>query len=111
MTTATSTTAGDVRTRLSVMMFLEFFIWGAWYTTIAVYMTSHQMPTLTHWVFTVNPAAAIAAPFFIGLVADRYFATEKVFGILHLIGGLVLLAVPHTTGSPGIFIGLLLLYN
>jgi nucleoside transporter len=111
MTTATSTTAGDVRTRLSVMMFLEFFIWGAWYTTIAVYMTSQQMGTLTHWPFTVNPVAAIAAPFFVGLVADRYFSTERVFGILHLIGGVLLLAVPRTTGTPGLFIGLLLLYN
>src|SRR5690349_9990189 len=100
-----------IRTRLSVMMFLEFFIWGAWYTTIAVYMTSQQMGTLTHWPFTVNPIAAIAAPFFVGLVADRYFSTEKVFGLLHLIGGLLLLAVPRTTGNPGLFIGLLLLYN
>jgi nucleoside transporter len=92
-------------------MFLEFFIWGAWYTTIAVYMTSQGMETLTHWPFTVNPVAAIAAPFFVGLVADRYFATERVFGLLHLIGGLLLLAVPRAVGSPGLFIGLLLLYN
>jgi len=100
-----------IRTRLSVMMFLQFFIWGAWYTTIAVYMTSQQMGTLTHWPFTVNPIAAIAAPFFVGLVADRYFSTERVLGLLHLIGGVILLAVPRTTASPGLFIGLLLLYN
>src|SRR4051812_32085149 len=111
MTTATSSTAGGKRASLSVMMFLQFFIWGAWYTTIAVYMTSQQMGTLTHWPFTVNPVAAIAAPFFVGLVADRYFATEKVFGVLHLIGGLLLLAVPRTTGNPTLFIVLLLLYN
>jgi nucleoside transporter len=100
-----------VRTRLSAMMFLEFFIWGAWYTTIAVYMQNQGMATLTHWPFTVNPVAAIAAPFFVGLVADRYFSTERVFGILHLIGGFILLAVPRTVASPGLFIGLLLLYN
>jgi nucleoside transporter len=97
--------------RLSAMMFLQFFIWGAWYTTIAVYMTSQGMETLTHWPFTVNPIAAIAAPFFVGLVADRYFATEKVLGVLHLAGGLVLLAAPQTTGNPTLFIGMLLLYN
>jgi MFS family permease len=68
----------SVRARLSAMMFLQFFIWGAWYTTIAVYMTHHGMATLTHWPYTVNPIAAIVAPFFLGLVADRYFATEKV---------------------------------
>ena len=100
-----------VRFKLSMMMFLQFFIWGAWYTTIAVYMTNQGMGTLTHWPFTVNPVAAIAAPFFVGLVADRYFSTERVFGILHLIGGVLLLTVPRTAGNPGLFIGLLLLYN
>jgi nucleoside transporter len=93
------------------MMFLQFFIWGSWYTTVAVYMTSHGMQTLTHWPFTVNPIAAIAAPFFLGLVADRYFATEKVLGTLHVLGGLVMLAVPQATGAPLTFILLLLLYN
>ena len=81
------------------MMFLQFFVWGAWYTTIAVYMTNQGMGTLTHWPYTVNPIAAIAAPFFVGLVADRFFATEKVFAILHLLGGVLLLAAPQTVGN------------
>ena len=93
------------------MMFLQFFIWGAWYTTIAVYMTQHGMGTLTHWPYTVNPIAAIAAPFFLGLVADRYFATEKVLGVLHLLGAGVMLLVPRATGAPTLFILLLLAYN
>ena len=93
------------------MMFLEFFIWGAWYTTIAVYMTHHGMETLTHWPYTVNPISAIVAPFFLGLVADRYFATEKVLGVLHLLGGVVMFLVPQATGAPTLFILLLLLYN
>ena len=93
------------------MMFLQFFIWGAWYTTIAVYMTNHGMERLTFWPYTVNPIAAIVAPFFLGLVADRYFATEKVLAALHILGGLILCAVPGFTGSPTTFILLLLLYN
>src|SRR5882762_1920428 len=100
-----------VRAKLSTMMFLQFFIWGAWYTTIAVYMTHHGMGTLTHWPYTVNPIAAIAAPFFLGLIADRYFATEKVLGVLHILGGLVMLVVPQATGAPTAFIVLLLIYN
>jgi nucleoside transporter len=100
-----------IRTRLSVMMFLQFFIWGAWYTMIGVYMAKVGMERLTFWPFTVNPLAAIVAPFFVGLVADRFFATERVFGLLHLIGGVVLLAVPSAYRNPGLFIGLLLLYN
>ncbi len=97
--------------RLSVMMFLQFFIWGAWYTSVAVYMTAEGMGDLTHWPYTVNPIAAIAAPFFLGLIADRYFATEKVLGSLHVLGGLVMLAVPQLSGAPVAFILLLLLYN
>jgi nucleoside transporter len=100
-----------IRAKLSTMMFLQFFIWGAWYTTIAVYMTNHGMERLTFWPYTVNPIAAIVAPFFLGLVADRYFATEKVLATLHLLGGLILLAVPRFTGAPTTFILLLLLYN
>jgi nucleoside transporter len=101
----------SMNARLSTMMFLQFFIWGAWYTTIAVYMTTQGMETLTHWPYTVNPMAAIIAPFFLGLIADRYFATERVLGVLHLLGGVVLLAVPQAAGAPALFIMLLLLYN
>ncbi|HEY7685976.1 MAG TPA: MFS transporter [Gemmatimonadales bacterium] len=101
----------STRVKLSTMMFLQFFIWGAWYTTIAVYMTNHGMETLTHWPYTVNPIAAIVAPFFLGLVADRYFATEKVLGTLHLLGGVTMFAVPQAAGTPTAFILLLLLYN
>lgn len=97
--------------RLSVMMFLQFFVWGAWYTSIAVYMTANGMADLTHWPYTVNPVAAIVSPFFLGLVADRFFPTEKVLGVLHLLGGLVMLAAPQAVGAPTVFILLLLLYN
>ncbi|MFT5142416.1 MAG: nucleoside transporter [Rhodothermales bacterium] len=98
-------------TRLSVMMFLQFFIWGAWYVTIGNYMTAMDMADLTHWPYTVNPLAAIISPFFLGMIADRYFATEKVLGVLHILGGVVMFMVPQTSGSPVLFIGMLALYN
>ncbi len=101
----------SINARLSAMMFLQFFVWGAWYTTVAVYMANHGMEDLTHWPYTVNPIAAIVAPFFLGLIADRYFATERVLGVLHVLGGLVMFFVPQATGSPTLFILLLLLYN
>jgi nucleoside transporter len=100
-----------LRVQLSVMMFLEFFIWGSWYTTIGVYMTNHNMGNLTHWPYTVNPIAAIVAPFFVGLIADRFFATQKVLGTLHILGALFMFLTPSATGSPVLFIVLLLLYN
>jgi nucleoside transporter len=97
--------------KLSTMMFLQFFIWGAWYTTIGNFMSAEGMAHLIQWPYTVNPIAAIIAPFFLGLVADRYFATEKVLGTLHLLGGVIMFAVPQVTGAPVLFILLLLAYN
>ena len=101
----------SLRIRLSLLMFLEFFIWGAWYTSIAVFMSNHDMKNITQWPFTVNPIAAIVAPFFVGLIADRYFATERVLGVLHLLGALFMFLTPKTVGHPLLFILLLLAYN
>ena len=101
----------SVRARLSALMFLQFFIWGAWYTTIGNYMSAHGMAKLAYLPYTVNPVAAIVAPFFLGLIADRFFATEKVLGVLHLVGGAIMVLVPGATGASGLFILLLLLYN
>ena len=101
----------NVQFRLSIMMFLEFFIWGAWYTTVAVYMSANGMGDLTHWPFTVNPFAAIIAPFFVGFIADRYFATEKVLGVLHIAGGVFMFLTPFTSAFPLLFIFMLLAYN
>lgn len=92
-------------------MFLQFFIWGAWYTAIAVYMSNFGMEDLTHWPFTVNPIAAICAPFFVGLIADRYFATEKVLGTLHILGGIIMGLTPQAVDNPVVFILMLLAYN
>ena len=92
-------------------MFLEFFVWGAWYTSIAVFMVAEGLGDLTHWPYTVNPVAAIVAPFFLGLVADRYFAAQKVFAVLHLLGGVIMLVAPGLIGNPTVFIVALLAYN
>jgi len=101
----------SVRTKLSTMMFLQFFIWGAWYTTIGNFMSAHGMSSSAYLPYTMNPVAAIVAPFFLGLVADRYFATQKVLGVLHLLGGVLMLLVPGAAGSTKLFVFLILLYN
>ncbi len=101
----------SITARLSAMMFLEFFVWGAWYTTVGVFMANNGMADLTHWPFTVNPIAAIAAPFFVGLIADRYFATEKVLAVLHIVGGVIMFVTPSFAATPTLFILLLLAYN
>lgn len=81
--------------RLSIMMFLEFFIWGAWYTTVGNYMNSLGLGDSIGWAYTVGPIAAILSPLFLGLVADRYFATERVLAMMHLLGGAALLVAPQ----------------
>lgn len=101
----------SINTRLGIMMFLQFFVWGAWYTTIGVFMTGQGMGDIVHWAYTVNPLAAIVAPFALGLIADRYFATEKVLSLLHIIGGIVLLFTPSLATNPTAFITALLIYN
>jgi len=97
--------------RLSTMMFLQFFVWGAWYVTVGNYMAAVGMGDAIYWAYTVNPIAAIAAPFFLGMVADRWFATEKVLGVLHLLGGVALIAAPLFEDAPALFVGMLLVHS
>lgn len=92
------------------MMFLEFFVWGSWYVTVGNYMDRNQMTDAIYWAYTVGPIGAIISPFFLGMIADRFFATEKVLGVLHLLGGVFIFFTPFVTGSPVIFIILLLLH-
>lgn len=95
------------------MMFLEFLIWGGWYVTVGNYMKAHGMENQIASVYSLCPIAAIVSPFFLGMVADRFFATEKVLGVLSLLGGLFLLLVPvlAAEGHPQLFLGLLLLHT
>ncbi|HXV63079.1 MAG TPA: MFS transporter [Vicinamibacteria bacterium] len=96
--------------RLSLMMFVEFFIWGAWYVTVGNYMTEIELTGAIYWAYTVSPIAAVVSPFFLGMVADRFFATEKILAVLHLLGGLAILLAPRAASSATLFILLLLLH-
>lgn len=114
--------------RLSMMMFLQFFAWGAWYTTVGNYMAKHGMSDAIYWAYTVGPIAAMISPFFLGMVADRFFATERVLGMLHILGGIAIYLAPSvvqmkvaaeapadgtlqaTAESSSLFIALLLLH-
>ncbi|MCP5064006.1 MAG: nucleoside permease, partial [Ignavibacteriae bacterium] len=104
----------SIKLRLSVMMFLQYAIWGSWYVTVGNYMSAIGMSSTIHWAYTVSPIAAIISPFFLGMVADRFFATEKVLGVLHLIGGAAIILTPFvaegTSASPTWFILLLLVH-
>jgi nucleoside transporter len=98
--------------RLSGMMFLEFFVWGAWYVTVGNYMSRIGMSDLVYWAYAVGPIGAIISPFFLGMVADRFFSTEKVLAALHLAGGVAMFFAPMAaeSGDAGLFIFLLLVH-
>ena len=78
--------------RLSGMMFLEFFVWGAWFVTLGTHLGKELnfLPSQIGYTYLMNNIAAIISPFFVGMIADRYFASQKLMGILHLIGGVLM---------------------
>ncbi|TKC59920.1 MFS transporter [Pedobacter hiemivivus] len=80
------------RIKLSTMMFLEFFIWGAWFVTMGTYLGKNLLSDGVQIgsAYSTQSLGAIIAPFIIGLIADRFFAAQKILGVLHLVGGILL---------------------
>ena len=77
-----------VSLRLSIMMFIQFFIWGAWYVTAPRYLGTIGFDGSDFgWTYSVGPIAGIISPFFVGMIADRFFSTERVLGLMHLLAG------------------------
>ena len=85
-----------LKVQLCVFMFLQYFIWGSWYATMGTYLTSGLKFSggQLGWAYSAFAIGAMIAPFFVGLIADRYFASEKLLGVLGLLGGVLLLALP-----------------
>lgn len=81
------------------MMFLEFFIWGAWFVTLGTFLGKNLGAdgSQSSAVFSTQSFGAIIAPFIIGLIADRYFNAEKILGILHLVGAFLMLQMYNST--------------
>lgn len=99
------------RLQLSLMMFLNFFIWGAWYVTMGTYLKS--IPGITDIqvgiAYGTQSLGAIVAPFIIGLIADRFFSAQKILGVLHLLGAAIMYYI-STVNAFSSFYPALLIY-
>ena len=99
--------------RLSLMMFLQFFIWGSWSVTLGLVMTQHNMSLLIGDAFSAGPIASILSPFVLGMLVDRFFASQKVMAVMHLAGAAILWFVPGAliAENGALLIGLLFGYT
>jgi nucleoside transporter len=95
-----------VGARLAAMMFIQFFVWGAWYVGAPLYLGKIGFSgTDLGLTYSVGPISAILSPFFVGMIADRFFSTEKILGVLHILGGAFMLLAttmmnPEAPASP-----------
>lgn len=99
------------RVKLSTMMFLQFFVWGAWFVTMGTFLGEELSASGSQisLAYLTQSLGAIAAPFFIGLIADQFFSAQKVLGILHLAGA-ALLFLASTMSTFGAFFPVILVY-
>src|SRR5688572_21464444 len=89
----------SLKVKLSIFMFLQYFIWGSWYASLGAYLASTlkfggQEIGAAYGAFAIG---AMISPFFVGLIADRYFASEKLLAALASLGGVALCVLPQLT--------------
>jgi len=104
-----------IKARLSAMMFLEFFIWGGWFVTLGSFLASNLGATgaQTGMAFSTQSWGAVVAPFVIGLIADRYFNAERLLGIIHLVGAVLLYLLSRAASFDAFYpylLGYMILY-
>jgi MFS family permease len=97
--------------RLSFMMFLEYFTWSAWYVTMGTYMKANLNASDVQIgaAFSALAIATMISPFFVGMIADRYFSAQKIIGVLHLCGA-AMLYYATTISNNTLFYWVILVY-
>ena len=92
-----SSGGSNLKIRLILMSFLQFFVWGAWLTTIGTYCTEGKGWTFGQFgaIFSTLALSSILMPSIIGIIADKWMRAERLYGLLHISYGLILLLVPN----------------
>src|SRR6266705_4854029 len=101
----------SLKAKLSFFMFLQYFIWSSWYVSLGTYAAnvlkfSGEQIGAAYGAFAIG---AMISPFFVGLIADRYFASEKLLAALGILGGALMFALPKLT-TFGAFYLVLIIY-
>jgi nucleoside transporter len=107
-----------VRTRLSVMMFLQYFVWGAWFVTLSTYLSSAKdsagerifSDKFIGSAFGTAAIAAMIAPFFVGMIADRFFSTERLLFVLHVAGAVILYLLSDALNPTTLYWGMIVYF-
>ncbi|MGB7527749.1 MULTISPECIES: nucleoside permease [Sphingobacterium] len=107
--------SSSIKFKLSFMMFLEFFIWGAWFVTLGTFLGNNLKASGLEIsnVFSTQSWGAIIAPFIIGMIADRYFNAERILGVLHIAGAFLMYQLYQSDSIGSFFpyvLGYMILY-
>jgi NHS family xanthosine MFS transporter len=100
----------NLKLRITVMNFLQFFIWGAWLITVGVYWFQNKGWSGAEFgkIFSTMGIASLFMPTIAGIIADRYINAEKLYSLLHILGGITLLLVPFVN-DPDTFFWIILI--
>jgi nucleoside transporter len=98
-----------IKSRLGVMMLMQYFIWGSWYVTLGTWLASlHFSGQQIGWVAGTTAIGAMVSPFFVGLIADRAFATQRLLGVLHALGAAILWHASRQSSFGPLYLAVLL---
>jgi NHS family xanthosine MFS transporter len=100
--------AAAIKTRLTLLSFFQFFVWGAWLTTIGTYCTEGKGWDFPQFgaIFSTLALSSILMPSLIGIIADKWMRAERLYGILHLTYAAFMLLIPHLDVLTALFPGL-----
>jgi nucleoside transporter len=103
----------SVYVRIAAVMFLNFFVWGAWFITLGLVLSKHGLGSEIGNAYSLGPIASLCTPFLMGYLVDRFFSPERVLALLHIVGAGLLLLAPSLIENHNAFglLATLFVYN